>query len=354
VSKRTGSIAGPLLAWFDEYGRHDMPWQRDVSPYRTWVSEVMLQQTQVATVIPYFERFMRSFPTVVSLADASIDDVLHHWSGLGYYARARNLHKAAQQIRDEHKGVFPPDFDSVMALPGIGRSTAGAILAQAMNQRHPILDGNVKRVLSRYFAIAGWPGEAAVANALWEKAEQETPIERVADYTQAIMDLGATLCSRSKPRCEECPLQQNCAAFKQGDWASYPGKREKKARPQKQTHMLIAHHNGAVYLERRPASGIWGGLWCFPEFDDAKQASAWCSRALGKTNHAAQHWDVLQHAFSHFDLAIQPIEIELEKKRSRVADNNDALWYDLAMPQPVGLATPVSRLLTTLQNNKAK
>ncbi|HEY5655691.1 MAG TPA: A/G-specific adenine glycosylase [Woeseiaceae bacterium] len=354
MSKRMTSIAGPLLAWYDRHGRHDLPWQRDVSAYRTWISEVMLQQTQVATVIPYFERFMQSFPTVKALADAGIDEVLHHWSGLGYYARARNLHKAAQQVRDEHGGVFPQDFESVIALPGIGRSTAGAILAQAHHQRHPILDGNVKRVLARYFAIDGWPAETAVANALWEKSEQQTPKERVADYTQAIMDLGATLCSRSKPRCDECPLQQNCAAFAAAAWAAYPGRREKKARPQKQTHMLIAHHNGSVYLERRPASGIWGGLWCFPEFEDAKQASEWCSKTLGKTNRAAQPWGVLQHAFSHFDLAIQPVEIELEKKRSRVADNNDALWYDLAMPQPVGLATPVSRLLTTLQNNKAK
>ena len=350
MSKRTGSIAGPLLAWFDQYGRHDMPWQQDVSAYRTWVSEVMLQQTQVATVIPYFERFMQSFPTIAALADADIDDVLHHWSGLGYYARARNLHKAAQQIRDEHDGVFPQDFETVLALPGVGRSTAGAILAQAMNERHPILDGNVKRVLSRYFAIAGWPGETAVANALWERAEQETPTDRVADYTQAIMDLGATLCSRSKPRCDECPLQQNCAAFKSGDWAAYPGKRAKKARPQKQTCMLIAHHEGGVYLERRPASGIWGGLWCFPEFSDEQTALNWCKDHLGAINSGAKAWEALQHAFSHFDLAIQPLEVELHKKSAGVADNNDSLWYDLAMPPPVGLATPVSRLLTMLQN----
>lgn len=350
MSKSRGSIAGPLLAWYDEFGRHDLPWQQDVNPYRTWISEVMLQQTQVATVIPYFERFMQSFPTVVALADADLDDVLHHWSGLGYYARARNLHKTAQQIRDEYGGVFPTDFATILSLPGIGRSTAGAILAQAFNERHPILDGNVKRVLSRYFAIAGWPGETAVANALWDKADQETPTERIADYTQAIMDLGATLCSRSKPSCNECPLQQDCAAFKAGKCASYPGKRAKQVRRQKQTCMLIAHHGGSVYLERRPASGIWGGLWCFPEFPDEQAANDWCANNLGASNGSAQTWDVLQHAFSHFDLAIQPLEIGLQNKRAEVADNSDALWYDFAMPPPVGLATPVSRLLTMLHN----
>ena len=235
-------FARRVLDWFAVSGRHDLPWQRNPGggdfAYCVWISEVMLQQTQVATVIPYFERFMTRFPDVVALADAPADEVLHHWSGLGYYARARNLHAAARQVRDEHGGVFPRTLDAVLALPGIGRSTAGAILALADHQRHAILDGNVKRVLARFHAVAGWPGKTAVANALWEHAEQHTPDREVAQYTQAMMDLGATVCTRSKPACDHCPLAEGCIARAEGTAALYPGKRKPPKRPLRTCRML--------------------------------------------------------------------------------------------------------------------
>lgn len=233
------NFAARLLRWYDRHGRKDLPWQRARTPYTVWVSEVMLQQTQVATVIPYFERFMARFPDVRTLADAPLDAVLAHWSGLGYYSRARNLHRAAQQIRDRHGGVFPEDMDAIAALPGIGRSTAGAILAQALGQRHAILDGNVKRVLTRHRAIAGWPGQSAVERRLWEIAEAETPHARVADYTQAIMDLGAMVCTRARPRCGACPVADDCAARAAGTVSRYPAPKPRKTLPVRQTRMLL-------------------------------------------------------------------------------------------------------------------
>jgi A/G-specific adenine glycosylase len=229
-----------------------------------WVSEIMLQQTQVATVIPYYLRFMESFPDVTSLADAEIDDVLHHWSGLGYYARARNLHQAAITIRNHFSGEFPEAFDDVVALPGIGRSTAGAILALSRDESHPILDGNVKRVLARYHAVDGWPGKAGVSRILWEYAEKHTPTENVTAHTQAMMDLGATICTRTSPRCAECPLATECRAHAMGREVDFPGRREKKARPLRKTQMILVWGENSVFLERRPPSGIWGGLWSFP------------------------------------------------------------------------------------------
>ena len=261
-------FAERLLDWFDDHGRKDLPWQRGINPYRVWISEIMLQQTQVQTVIPYYERFMQSFPDLQSLADADIDAVLQHWSGLGYYARARNLHKAAGAIRDNFAGEFPTAFDDVVELPGIGQSTAGAILAIAGNQRHAILDGNVKRVLARHAAVAGWPGKTDVSKQLWALAEARTPQQRVADYTQAIMDLGATLCTRSKPNCAACPVASDCAARIADDVAAYPGRKPKKAKPLRQTTMVIAVNGAAVFLQRRPPVGIWGGLWSLPEVVD--------------------------------------------------------------------------------------
>ncbi|HNP37856.1 MAG TPA: A/G-specific adenine glycosylase, partial [Woeseiaceae bacterium] len=244
-------IAPRLLAWFDEHGRKDLPWQVD-DPYRVWVSEIMLQQTQVQTVIPYFTRFIARFGDVRALADAAIDEVLHHWSGLGYYARARNLHAAAKLIRDEFGGKFPASADELKALPGIGRSTAAAILALSFGERYAILDGNVKRVLARHSAVPGWPGKTAVAKTLWQLAEQNTPRDRVGAYTQAIMDLGATLCTRSKPRCSDCPLKSDCCALAEGAVASYPGSKPRKVKPLRETSMMLALAGDAVYLERRP------------------------------------------------------------------------------------------------------
>ena len=256
-------FAQRLLAWYALHGRHDLPWQQDRSPYRVWVSEIMLQQTQVGTVIPYFQRFMEQFPTVVALADAPLDEVLHHWSGLGYYARARNLHKAAREICERHVGEFPRDARALEALPGIGRSTAAAILAQSFGLRHAILDGNVKRVLARYHAVEGWPGRTEVLARLWAYAEQHTPSEDVSHYTQAIMDLGATLCTRSRPLCLHCPVGAHCAARIQGQPTRYPGRKPKKDLPRRATRMLLIREPAeqAVLLLKRPPTGTGSDSW---------------------------------------------------------------------------------------------
>ena len=345
-------FAERLLAWFDDHGRKDLPWQRDINPYRVWVSEIMLQQTQVQTVIPYFERFMDSFPDVQSLANAAQDDVLAHWSGLGYYARARNLHKAAQVVRDEHGGKFPCVFDDVVALPGIGRSTAGAILSIACGQRHAILDGNVKRVLARHGAIDGWPGMTSVANRLWALAEENTPQARIADYTQAIMDLGATLCTRSNPACESCPVASDCTARNEVSVTLFPGKKPKKAKPLKSTTMVLANVDGHVLLERRPEAGIWGGLWSLPEVNE-RSVEEWCDETLAATAVATESWDIVRHSFSHYDLDIHPVVVRVEPAAGKVADSERETWHPLNAPPPGGIAAPVAKLIEELRNNVA-
>ena len=337
-----------VLAWFDKHGRKNLPWQV-ADPYCVWVSEIMLQQTQVQTVIPYYERFMQSFPDVSALADADIDAVLDHWSGLGYYARARNLHKAAQVIRDEFDAEFPKDFDDVCALPGVGRSTAGAILSLAFDDRHSILDGNVKRVLARHRAIAGWPGKTAVAKELWVVAEENTPTARVGAYTQAIMDLGATVCTRSKPACALCPVSEDCEALAAGSIEQFPGRKPKKAKPLKKTTMVIAVHEGAVFMERRPPAGIWGGLWSLPEVD-GNSLEEWCADTLDASSGSTESWATLRHSFSHYDLDIEPVLVRLSAGSRRVADNGDATWYSLDASPPGGIAAPVRKLINTLKN----
>ncbi len=346
-----------LLDWFDEHGRKDLPWQQPKEAYRIWVSEVMLQQTQVQTVIPYFERFMARFPVVLSLADAAQDDVLQHWSGLGYYARARNLHRAAQVIRDEFAGEFPRTLDEVMGLPGVGRSTAGAILCLAFDQHHTILDGNVKRVLARHQAIEGWPGKTAVARKLWDIAEQYTPAESTAAYTQAIMDLGATLCTRSKPACERCPVAADCKALnevtdtlglnKRVSVTQFPGRKPKKAKPLRATTMVIAKHDGHVYLERRPEAGIWGGLWSLPEIGSG-DVHDWCQETLESGAGKVEEWQPLRHCFSHYDLDIQPIVVRVDVPLSKVADSDDATWHRIGDEPPGGMAAPVNKLIEQL------
>ncbi|MEM9688531.1 MAG: A/G-specific adenine glycosylase [Pseudomonadota bacterium] len=342
----TADFSSRVLAWFDEHGRKHLPWQQPKDPYRIWVSEVMLQQTQVQTVIPYFERFMQRFPTVESLADAPVDDVLAHWSGLGYYARARNLHKAAIAIRDQHGGVFPRAFDDVSGLPGIGRSTAGAILSLSHGDRYAILDGNVKRVLARHAAIDGWPGRTAVLNTLWALSESRTPIVRVDDYNQAMMDLGATLCLRSKPACLLCPVQDDCLARRSGDTTAYPGKKPKKAKPLKTTTMVLAMDGERVFLQRRPPQGIWGGLWSFPEVSES--VVDWSCKCLGRRPAGEEHWQTLRHSFSHYDLDILPVVIRVES--DRVAEPEKAGWFSLHAEPPGGIAAPVARLLDSLRD----
>ncbi|MEM9758752.1 MAG: A/G-specific adenine glycosylase [Pseudomonadota bacterium] len=338
-------FATALLAWFDDHGRHDLPWQRDATPYHVWLSEIMLQQTQVATVIPYYERFTESFPSVDALANADIDEVLHLWSGLGYYARARNLHRAAVMVRDEYGGVFPPDLESLEALPGIGRSTAGAILSSALGGRAPILDGNVKRVLTRYRAVEGWPGKTTVNRRLWDLAEAFTPHERVADYTQAIMDLGATLCTRRKPACERCPVNPGCLARREGREEEFPQRREKREKPTRETVFAIVCTPGAeLFLERRPPSGIWGGLWCFPEVRDAQEALSLCEQRLGRTPYSQQALPGLRHSFSHYHLEIQPLLLSLDSQPTAVAEGDSLQSWPAASFPPVGLAAPVAKI----------
>jgi A/G-specific adenine glycosylase len=340
-----------LLRWHRKFGRKDLPWQHDPTPYRVWISEIMLQQTQVATVIPYFTRFTESFPDIATLADASTDNVLHHWSGLGYYARARNLHRAAKTIRDDYGGIFPRTFDQIIALPGIGRSTAGAILSLAHNERYPILDGNVKRVLARYYAIDGWPGYTKVSKTLWALADELTPEKDVASYTQAIMDLGATVCTRSSPTCNSCPLSDNCTALDLNVVTDYPGRKTKKEKPLRQTHMVLAHIDGAVYLERRPDSGIWGGLWSLPELAAENDVNDWCERELNTHPVKLDRWNTMRHNFTHYDLDIRPIAVRLEAQSSKVRDTEDKIWYEIGSPPPGGIAAPVSKLIQSLRDS---
>jgi A/G-specific adenine glycosylase len=338
-------FAARLLEWFDRAGRHDLPWQQPRSPYRVWISEVMLQQTRVETVIPYFQRFMARFPDVASLAAAPLDEVLHHWSGLGYYARARNLHRAAGAIMTEHGGRFPEDVTAVMALPGIGRSTAGAILAQAFGQRHAILDGNVKRVLARVHAVQGWPGTPAVEQRLWALAAAETPDARTGDYTQAIMDLGATLCRRTRPACGECPVESRCEARALGQQAEFPAPRPRRARPLRHARMLLlSDPAGSVLLQRRPPQGIWGGLWCPPELGE-ESAEDWASRLLGASVDQVRPLATVRHGFTHFELEIEPIAARLASIVPSLMEPDRWVWYNAGSPAKLGLAAAVSRLV---------
>ncbi|MFT6957541.1 MAG: A/G-specific adenine glycosylase [Halieaceae bacterium] len=345
----TADFSARVLNWFEHHGRHDLPWQADITPYRVWVSEIMLQQTQVKTVIPYFERFIAAFPTVEALASAPLDHVLHLWTGLGYYARARNLHKAATAVALDMGGQFPQSVEALCELPGIGRSTAGAISSIACGQRAAILDGNVKRVLARYHAVEGWPGTTAVHTALWVIAEQYTPKARFADYTQAMMDLGATVCTRSSPSCEVCPLVKGCDAHSQGKSLAYPGKKPRKVIPVKNTTFLMTRSQGGeILLEKRPSKGIWGGLWCFPEIEGVSQVANWCLNNCQSEPSAIDQWQPFRHTFSHYHLDITPVLAQLKGNPAGVMASERQLWYNLRQPQEVGLAAPVAKLLSTL------
>jgi len=342
------SFSVALLDWYDRHGRKELPWKHSRDPYRIWVSEIMLQQTQVATVIPYYERFMARFPDIAALARADLDAVLHLWTGLGYYARARNLKRAAETIVAEHAGQFPTAIEQVRALAGIGRSTAGAILAFAFDQRHAILDGNVKRVLARYHAINEPPG-ASFDKALWPLAEAHTSRARVADYNQAMMDLGATLCRRSRPLCADCPLANGCAAFAQGAPEAYPAARARRAKPTKHVVMLmIRDARGRVLLQQRPPVGIWGGLWGFPECAVDGDPREFCRARLGLDIVLDAAWPNVPHSFSHFHLDITPQPARVIDAGGQVMENDGTVWYNLKAPDARGLAAPVQRLLQQL------
>jgi A/G-specific adenine glycosylase len=334
-------LAPRLLAWHRRHGRHDLPWQRNPSSYRVWVSEVMLQQTQVATAIPYYERFLRRFPDVGALAAASLDEVLGLWAGLGYYARGRNLHRAAQAVVTRHRGRLPRSIEGLLALPGIGRSTAGAILALAHGERHPILDGNVKRVLARVFVVRAPPEEAS--KELWRLAERCTPMRRVGEYTQAIMDLGATVCTRANPDCAHCPLARDCGAFAAGLVDQLPARRRRRPRELRRTRMMFVLQDGRVLLRRRPSQGIWGGLWAPPEFADAGAMQSFRAR-VGAGAAEPRRLPVLRHSFTHFDLDISPWVLRLDGA-ARVVIAADERWCAPAEDPPVGLPAPVAKLL---------
>jgi A/G-specific adenine glycosylase len=341
MTAATRRIAARLLAWHRRHGRHDLPWQRRPSPYRVWISEVMLQQTQVATVIPYYERFLRRFPDVATLAAASADEVLGLWAGLGYYARGRNLHRAAQEIVARHRGRLPRSIDALLALPGIGRSTAGAILAFAHDERHPILDGNVKRVLSRVFVVRARPEESATR--LWRLAERCTPTRHVAGYTQAIMDLGATVCTRANPDCAHCPLVRGCGAFAAGLVDQLPARRARRPRERRRTQMVLLLQQGRVLLRRRPPRGVWGGLWAPPEFADEKAVRSFRAR-IGPGTTRARRLPALRHSFTHFELDISPWVLEIARD-ARLAAGAGERWVSPTGDPDVGMPAPVARLL---------
>ena len=334
-------VAPRLLEWFAANGRRNLPWQQDPTPYRVWVSEVMLQQTQVATVTPYFLRFMSSFPTVQGLAAAELDEVLHLWTGLGYYARARNMHRAARMVIECHGGSVPEDIKTLQGLPGIGRSTAGAILALSRGQRHPILDGNARRVIARYFGVEGHVGEPAVLRRLWSLAEACTPYEGVAAYTQAIMDLGSTVCTRTRPACDACPLRQGCVARATGRQAALPSPRPKRVRPHREAvALLLVRSDGAVLLEDRPPEGLWGGLASLPMFESETATLSWCEEHLGSTTSTVR-LPAYEHAFTHFDLTLHPVVLGTEAS----CDVEGHRWFHPARPQRIGLSKPAVDLL---------
>ncbi|MCY3565595.1 MAG: A/G-specific adenine glycosylase [Gammaproteobacteria bacterium] len=367
-SAATGGFADAVIDWFEIHGRQDLPWQADPSPYRVWVSEIMLQQTRVGTVIPYFQRFMARFPDVAALAAADIDQVLHLWTGLGYYARARNLHKAAQTIVEEHGGRFPDTLAELERLSGIGRSTAGAILALAHGRRAPILDGNVKRVLARCFAVEGYPGSSKTRSELWVLAERLLPHRlsdsrtgsgrsRIGAYTQGMMDLGATLCTRTNPDCPQCPLQPRCLARQRGETDRYPGKKPAKTLPVHSVIMLILQDaEGRVLLEKRPPNGIWGSLYSLPQIEthDGTPTLPAGLPGLRLANESPAELPPIRHGFTHFQLDITPLHYRVAQTALAVAESGRWLWYSIVDPAEVGLAAPVRKLLEALASAESQ
>ena len=337
-----------VLAWFDHAGRKHLPWQHDITPYRVWLSEIMLQQTQVNTVIPYFKKFVVQFPDIAALAAAKQDDVLTLWTGLGYYSRARNLYRTAKIICEQHSGIFPETVDALSDLPGIGRSTAAAIVSIAYQKRAAILDGNVKRVLARFHAVSGWHGESTTQKKLWRYAEEHTPKKRVGDYTQAMMDLGATVCTRSKPRCTLCPLQSQCHAYRTDSVAQYPEKKLRKLLPIKAVNMLmIRNAAGEVLLQKRAPVGLWGGLWCLPQAPLEKNIVELCKTLCAQTPHKTESWPSWKHSFSHYHLDITPILIDIKNSTKKISEPN-MQWIKPDQATTLGMPAPVVKLLAQL------
>lgn len=340
-----------ILKWFDQHGRKTLAWQQNKTPYRVWISEIMLQQTQVATVIPYFERFMQRFPDIYTLSDAEEDEVLHLWSGLGYYTRARCLHRAAKIIIKEYNGQFPHSVAELEALPGIGPSTAAAIYAISYNKPAAILDGNVKRVLTRFHGIQEPINTKAVETQLWEYARHYAHTERPADYTQAMMDLGATCCTPRKPECFRCPLQSHCMAAKLSIAEVLPIKLAKRALPVRTASFLILRNSETILLYKRPRQGIWGGLWCLPEIDgqvNEADLKAYCKKQYQMTMKHATALRPFRHTFTHFHLEIYPLLIELKKSHAKIIATSEQIWYNPNNPQAVGLPKPIQMIMSQL------
>ena len=349
----TKQIQSIILKWYDQHGRKTLPWQQDKTAYRVWVSEIMLQQTQVQTVIPYYQRFMERFPNLMTLALASDNEVLHLWTGLGYYTRARNLHRAAKMLLESYNSIFPDDVEELQLLPGIGRSTAGAIVALAYEKKATILDGNVRRVLARLHAIQTWPGEKETTASLWTIAENLTPNKRIADYTQAMMDIGATLCTRGTPKCGSCPLQPHCSAFQLGIAKQLPVSKPKKIIPIRQATLLMIMKNPhTILLEKRPPTGIWGGLWSLPEisgtptYEEVKQE---CNQRFHYVVKDIQPGKIFRHTFSHFHLDIAPALISVRVTTRKLMEAESQIWYNLQEPSAIGLPAPVKKLLLELE-----
>jgi len=340
-------FASRLIAWQKQYGRHDLPWQNTTDPYAIWVSEIMLQQTQVVAVVGYYAKFMRRFPDIATLANATQDEVLQHWSGLGYYSRARNLHNAAQTIVDNHGGIFPQNFNAIQTLSGIGRSTAAAIASFAFNQVQTILDGNVKRVLTRHFLVEGWPSTPKVEKVLWGLAEKLLPEQNIIAYTQGLMDLGATLCTRSKPKCGICPLMNTCEARLQQRVHHLPTPKPRKVIPEKNITMLILKHGDEVLLEKRPPTGIWGGLWSFPEVEGIDNIEALAHDKFGVIAQADKPLPAFSHTFTHFKLHIQPKPLRVLKFNANTHEAGH-VWLNIEDAISAAIPTPVRKILQSL------
>ncbi len=355
TEKKGDQFSELLLDWFDKHGRKDLPWQQNRTPYRVWVSEIMLQQTQVSSVIEYYQRFMQSFPSIESLAHATEDKVLEHWAGLGYYARARNLHKTAKMVVKELNSQFPDSLEEIIKLPGIGRSTAGAVLSIAFKQSACILDGNVKRVLCRFHGIESWPGERQTENQLWKLAEQHTPTNRNDDYTQAIMDLGATCCTRSKPKCELCPFSNDCIAYQKDLQTQLPISKPKKTIPQRETWIALIEHEGKILLEKRPPTGIWGSLYSLPEFNaeltHPEAQNEIESKFKIKLNLDDMH-DSIHHTFSHFKLEMKPLRLSIVEPeiiiQNQIQEESPFHWYEKSQLHTIGLPAPIAKYLKSL------
>jgi len=342
------TFADRLLAWWDQHGRKDLPWQHPRTPYRVWVSEIMLQQTQVSTVIPYFERWMQRFPDLTQLAQSPLDDVLACWAGLGYYARARNLHRSAQICLDRHGAALPASAEDLSALPGVGRSTANAIVSQSTDQPTAVLDGNVRRVIARHAMIAGWPGSAPVQDILWREAESRLPDHRGADYTQAIMDLGALVCRRTSPDCGHCPVKPDCRAFIEGEVHNYPTAKPRTKIGDRTVFMLMLHDGRQrVMLEKRPPAGIWGGLWSLPEADSLVELE----QQTGLSLTDGRMLPPRLHRLTHLRLHIQPVLLHM-MQAEQVKCSGRQRWIGLDEQAEHGIPQPIAQLLQEFKHGE--